>query len=357
MVDRQLQKAGPGSHQIQVSGDLVVVEGVTEERAREIAEATAQRAIAEYTEEAESTALSRIRTFDEELLGRLAESDILGALADPGVQVLLRRAQVGAACTERPKDHQMLAGLIEDRVRRGSERHVRAGINRAVEVVDQIEESALMGLTVFWAATRFTPAVGPMEQGLDAWESLFSQLIVDELPLGRDWLEHLDILDALRTGQVQKLKRFSEYCSTVLGGYVAPGVEVGSEQEREVRERAAALDVELPDIPHELKPGFKRMPFTNLHALEQAVAATSDLTPEQKHGAVDMAKDPFGLGVVDQSLVEALMERVEARPHLAALKEWWDQIPGTVAPTAVGRVLARANAMRYDTLGLIADDD
>lgn len=141
----QGQKAGSGSNQVQVAGDLVIVQGVTEERALQIARDAARDIISEYSAESHQVADERISKFDQAMVRNLSQSDLLGALGDPALQVTLRKAQIGAASTEREADYEILAALIDDRAKRSSDRPVRAGINRAVEVVDQLDDAALGG--------------------------------------------------------------------------------------------------------------------------------------------------------------------------------------------------------------------
>lgn len=349
--EKRTQKAGDNSKQIQVAGDLVLHTGISEERARQIAEATARSVIAEYSQEANEVGLERIGKFDSELVGRLSAAGYLGAFADPAFQVLLRKAQLGAASTERESDYDMLARLLEDRVARGSERRIRAGVDRAVQIVDQVDESALVGLTVFVAATQFTPVSGDIEEGLDVLDQLHGQLLKSDLPTGPDWLDHLDVLDAVRLSGNLSLKKFSEFFPQHVAGYVAPGLPTDSEERTEALRKLLSVDVSLPEEPHLLKTGHSRISLPTVVAFETGLEQMA--LDEERAAAVRDAASDYGLGRVDHEAVPAFMEAVESRPNLRRLKEWWDSISGTVVVTSVGKVLARANAQRCDELGLL----
>lgn len=351
MTDGQNQRGGPNSQQIQVAGDLVLLQGVTEERAKEIAADAARKVVEELTTEAGVNAAGRIGAFDEALVEKLALAGELGVFADPAFHVILKRAQLGAASSEREADYDMLAELLTDRARRGQDRKVRAGIHRAIEIVDQVDDEALAGLTVLQAASQFRPTSGDPEAGLDAFESLFEELITGDLPTGMEWIDHLEILDTVRISQVSTLKKFEVYFPAQVPGYVCRGLEAGSDAARIVREKANGAGLRISLVDHLFRPGFLRLPYVSVLDLEQKFS--DHLTPEQRQSATEIARDLVGIDVVEQSAVPLLMEQLDQRPHLKRLREWWNQIPVAVTVTSAGRVLARSNAKRCDHRGIL----
>jgi hypothetical protein len=76
--------------------------------------------------------------------------------------------------------------LLIHRFQRGENRITRAGISRAVEIVDEISDEALLGLTVCHAVSYFLPASGNIYQGLDVLNDLFGKIIYNKLPTGTD---------------------------------------------------------------------------------------------------------------------------------------------------------------------------
>ena len=349
------QKAGDNSTQYQVSGDLVVVQGVTETRALEIATQAAHDVMANYSAESQEIALDRIGKFDVALVKKLADSDLLGALADPAVQVALRKAQLGAASSERESDYDLLASLIEDRVKRGSDRPVRSGIDRAVEIVDQIDDTALTGLTVMQAASQYQAVSANIEPGLTAMETLLTELLSGRaLPTGVAWIEHLDVLGAIRIEGLQSFLKFDAFWPSKTPGYVAMGVEAESEAEDLGRKEMAGYGLDLNPVPdHELKPGFRRLPFAREEELATLLRDTAHRPETDVEGAVRVANDIFGLGTRDETAAVEFLRLVKLRPSHARLAEWWDSLPIYFSVTPVGRVLARANAQRLDAEGLL----
>lgn len=354
MIGRgQGQRAGAGASQVQVAGDLVLIQGVNEERAFEIAREAAKGVIAEYSEESYAVAEERIGKFDVAMIRNLSQADLLGALGDPAVQVTMRKAQIGAASTEREGDYEILAGLIEDRVKRSGDRPVRASINRAVEVVDQIDGLALAGLTLMQAAQQISPMAGAIGAGLDDMERLLEQLMDDvALPEGIEWVEHLDVLGAVRLDGIQTFRTFDEYWPTKTPGYVSAGVPYDSEEIPPALRRLMDRQVIMQPDEHELKPNYLRLRFPSVEALDQALVAAGK-SEEDRLTVIDVARNTFMLDTADPNLFAAYMEKARARPCHLRLAEWWGGLSQHFAITTVGRVLARANAKRLDQLGLL----
>ncbi|TFB58965.1 LPO_1073/Vpar_1526 family protein [Cryobacterium sp. Sr3] len=346
-MNRQSQSAGANSTQVQASGDVVI--GISESRAREIAEVTARSVVAEYTDESIYQIQERIIKLDDRVIASLIRSGRLSVFADPGFQRAYKKAQNGAAVSDREDDYELLAALLTDRAERGPDRLVRAGIERSIEIVDQIDQDALRGLTVFQAIQQYSPLAPGLEHGLEAMGQLFNDLLDGPLPLGSDWLDHLDILDAIRINQVNTLKPFREFYPSTQPGYLASGAELnGVPWLVEV----AGHEIEIPDlvIPHELKPGSVRLAASKELTLDSTLARIS---PDERAAIVEKAKVTLGFGPVDDALLDPFFERLRLHSSLQQIEVWWDQIPQAVQVTSVGKVLARANAHRLDVRGVL----
>src|SRR4051812_15960870 len=109
MMDKKaIQRAGDQSNQFQVAGDLVMVSGITEERAKEIAEIQVRKVMEELSKESEPLAAERISQFNQRLVTKMSDQEDLSVFADPGFQLQLRKAQLRAACTSEVDDHELL---------------------------------------------------------------------------------------------------------------------------------------------------------------------------------------------------------------------------------------------------------
>lgn len=349
---KQEQQAGDNSNQWQVTGDVTVIQGISEERAREIARVTASEAVERYATEAQAVAAERIDAFDGAMIERLARINALGYMADPAFLVTVRKAQIGAASTERQDDYDILAALLEDRANRIDERPVRASVNRAVEVVDQLDTDALRGLTVLQAVVSYSPSRGSLDNSLDLLENLLRQLVDGPLPYGREWMDHLDVLHAARASSSDTFIEFGEFWSSKAPGLISVGLPDGAEEIEHGRDALLALNVRMPVIPHELKPGYVRFPAVSEEGL-RGVLSEIGVEGDRKEGTVALAKGQFRAFERDLDLIPLYLEKVDLRPTLRAVHEWWAQLPKHLALTPVGSVLAKANANRLDKARLL----
>lgn len=346
--ERQTQRGGEGSLQIQVAGDYIV--GIDEARAKEIAIATSQQVIAEYTQEALATVQARIDELDTRVIRTLDEKGQLNAFADPAFQRTVKKAQNSAAATERESDYDMLAALLSDRAGNPRDRMSMAGIDRAIEIVDLVDDEALRGLTVLHAVGTWVPASSFLGDGLNALERIFSQLIDGPLPLGNEWAEHLDVLDAVRVGSIGTMRDYDELMLSRMDGYTAAGLPT-----EEVPEFVGGS---FPEgypwshfvVDHELRPGYKRIATPTMEKLRELMKEQGF----QEDAIVEIeghAKNLFGIGNTEPQVREAFMTELNSRPALRAVGEWWAQIFTVVQPTTVGKTLATANAFRLDAEG------
>lgn len=359
----QSQRAGAGASQIQVTGDYHHHDhsGITEERALQIAQAEAQRLIEQYAIESQPVSAGRIAQLDARVVRLLAAQELLDALAQPAFQVSLRKAQIGAASTDRTSDYDLLAGLLAERAARGSERPLRAGVNRAIEVVDQLDEDALAGITVFEAVTRIIPSGRVLSASLAKINDTLALVMPPNgaLPVGREWLDHLDILDAVRVDPVQSFRDFDEYIPDQTPGFISEGVAEGSDAHLRALEKLRDVHVD-PSVlvAHELKPGFLRIASPGIVYFERGLRKRQQdgtLTENQVDACLDVARSEMRMTEIDATLRPAFIEEWVKHPTLNDVREWWKQFPVHFYLTVVGKSLARANQQRLDLSGVFLD--
>lgn len=353
----QSQRAGQGATQIQVTGNYIVQHGVTEERAQEIAEDTARQVVAEYSTEARELIEARITELDQRVINTLGSSGELDAFADPAFARAYRKAQEGAAASERELDYDMLAALIAKRVKRPRDRPLIAGIDRAIEVMDRVDADALRGLTAAYAFQTWTPVTGSISEGIAVLDGIFERVIDGALPEGSAWLDHLDILDAVRVGTrgLGGMKTVEQYYGDALDGYVAPGVESPGPE---------FVGGELPGVrwgdsvvDHELRPGFRRLRAISKAQFEKQQREVSN-DSSFSETVIAQAVAVFGLGQQDEKAREALRFRIREALHLGPMADWWDRnTEFSFQLTSVGQALARANCFRMDPGGYLPRDE
>ena len=352
------QKSGDNSNQLQVQ-TVNIYQGITEERARQIIREESDK-ITVYTQEAHSTACERISKLEESfILASRKIDNALESFADPAFQLLLRDAAERAAATEREEDYDLLSQLLICHIQKGKERMNRAGIHRAIQIVDEIDNDALCALTVFHAAGNIFPAVGSCMQGFMIQETMFSNLMYLSLPEGDGWLDHLDVLGAIRINSFGKLKSLKEYNAETLNGYVCVGIKKDSKDyDNAVSLLRNLVRVENVLVDNELIDGYVRLCIPNERAIDQ-LEITYPSTTNQP--VVHVPADPKVKGAIrqiwnmyskDATLLSKVKQEFNTRfdsfEHLKILAAWWDAIPHSLDLTSVGKVLAHTNARRCD---------
>lgn len=361
MINSQSQKGGDGSTNIQTQ-QMVMHIGIDEKRAREIYQEMNLQLRKDYSLEALTIANSRVIEFENRLMPKMAQVEgALEAFADPSFQLLLIEAQKTAAATERPADYDLLSELLIHRFQKGENRIARAGISLAVEIVDKVSDEALLGLTVTHAVNTFLPITGDTLEGLDVLNDLFGKIFYSELPTGQVWLDHLDILDAVRLNPFGGLKKVEQYYPENMHGYVDVGINKNSEN----HDKAVEIlnNYNLPSsilIEHALNSDFIRLCIRSIKSIDElslvhTILHDGRLTHVQEKLSEDQEqaiKSIYELyskdGTIRQNNVSSFMNEWDKRPNLKTLREWWDNIPTGFTVTSVGKVLAHSNAQRCD---------
>ena len=357
----QTQTAGDNAQQIQGQNVTIINQiGITEQRAREICSEMYAVAKRDLTFEAEKMALERVNKLEDRLMPKMHR--IEGALqnfADPSFQVFLAKANKAAACTDRESDYDLLSELLVHRIEKKNSRKDLVGLNRAVEIVDQITDEALSGLTVFFAVSQYNPVAGFLDQGLSILNNLYNKLPLANLPVNKDWLEELDVLDAVRISSMGSLKKLEQYWSENFPGFVAVGIKKNGDKWNDVSNMLNNCGLSTSFlISNILLDDYALIPVIDEKAIDSFVqtrirvpdgmVSYYPFSDEQKqilHKIFSMYdKSPNLMNKVKQSFVEKL----DSYDAIKKVRMWWNSIPYAVAVTAVGRVLAHANAKRCD---------
>lgn len=354
MWSRAGQRAGDGSAQLQVAGDLIVQQGITEERALEIADARARAVIAEYAGEAQKIAEERIQQLNTRMVDVLSNQSRLEALAEPAVLLQLQRGQESAASTERESDHDLIARLIGDFAERRDNRPVRAGVARAVEVIDKLDSSALRAITLHAALEQYSPLAIEFDRGMSTLNALFEDLLeVESLPRGSEWIEHAEVLDVLRIQSFGSFSKFHDWYWKRTPSYVCVGVAEGSPEADMLRADLEREQCGPLLIDHKLRPGWLRLASPSISSLLELYPAMGAERMERLRPILAQA----GMETPDPEAQEKFFTHLGVLPAFQALMSWWDQLEPSFRITSVGRVLARANAQRLDVRGVLPGID
>ena len=359
MSDKQSQKAGDNAQQIQTQTMVVHNHGIDEKRVREICQEKISQAIEVYTQDAEKTVRLRIAKLESVLMARLkAMEDDLEAFLDPSFQLLLVATQKAAASTERQADYELLAELLAQRTQVGEDRMSRTAIRGAVEIVSEVSDEALLGLTIICYLPEILDlAMERIPMAMERWNNRVGQLLYCSLPQGKDWLDHLYILKAMRVGGADYLKKIEEVISSVVPGYMDVGILKDSENHQEaikiLMREGLPLDIL---VEHDLNKDYLRVnlprrdKIDGIRIRESPHAPIRFLTDPEK-GAIESLYDLY---VQDEGLrrenISRFIEEWDKWPNLRVLRLWWDAVKEYPDITSVGFVLAQANAERIGLL-------
>lgn len=355
---KQIQKAGENSRQVQMINPTFVC-GIDEKRVREVCSEIAVDTIKQCTAEATATATARIEEFTTTLIPRIEriEADF-HSFSEPDFQFSLRSAQKTAASTDREADYEMLSELLVHRIEKKGDRKTRASISKAVEIVNEVDDDALCALTVVYAMENWAPVTGIISDGLQTLNRLFQSLLYHVLPQNFDWAYHLDVLNALRVSSL-KLNKLEDCYPSWLNGYTCVGIQKDSETYKQALD---ILDsVELPHIlltNHELLDGYTRLPVRTQDLMSKIIIPHIIDSPPSISAREVNAQETIALNKIwtlysDDSKLKAqvkdeFMRKWDTFQALQTIHTWWNSIPFNFTITPIGKVLAHANAQRYN---------
>ena len=355
-MNSQVQKAGDNSSQYQAS-TIIQVNGISEERVRDIVSFECDKAIGSCLAESKLIVERRLSDFKTELYGSVGERmQLFDSLREPSCVDTLGRAANAAIRTDSERDKKLLAELLVKRFETPSDRYVATGVNKAIDIVDYLTDEELAGLTVFFAASTYLPTSASVDEGIKVLADLFDMMPCDRLPSGEDWMDSLDIHDALRVSSLSSLKHYVDYLFEALKGYTVCGFETGSDEEKKARGmlEEAGIPAGLL-VEHELNPGYKRLFVRRVDDLGNiSIVPLGDLSSEARpltDDQRDALRSVFELGSDgsrDDVIKENLEKKVLQYHSLATLKDWWDSIPSALRISSVGKCLANANARRIN---------
>jgi len=249
-------------------------------------------------------------------------------------------------------------------------------ISRAVEVVEQIDEDALAGITFIWLVTGILPSSGDPKEGLGVIDSLAGKFCDGRLPDGPNWLQRLDLLNCINYSPIgfQSMKKWHQILADKRPGYVCAGISAENKDDAASELNGIITGLSQTIVDHLFRPGYCRLNAANsqdaLKALESQLAIMRSLRsqPEAVRQLVEFRiltdsenlgneealrtfLTEIGIDTVNSEATEAMIKYVEANlPALQRLRSWWDSLPGLIQVTPLGQAIAYSNAKRFDEL-------
>lgn len=253
-------------------------------------------------------------------------------LIDPKFQFMIRDANISAAKSSRQEDLEMLTQLLVCHIEKGNDMKKDTGINKAIQIVNEVDYDALCGLTCVASLLNICPSSPSVSDGLQIMDELYSRLLFTELPKGDRWIDHLDVLGAIsiRTGNFYKLKKI---LSDKYDGYVCVGIKEGSEEHEKAKEILVKQNYDLNClVPNECLPGYLRVGCVQKESLKSEIKPIFDLYSNDSN-LLELTQSTF-------------MEKWDSYNNLNTLRKWFEEIPLWFRITSVGYALAQTNAKR-----------
>lgn len=341
------QQSEDGCLNIQTeSGDLKInapinihnQSGIDEKRAREIYTEMFAVTKRDFAAEAENKALERVQKLEDRLMPKMYQIEgALNNFADPSFLFFLTKANKAAACTDRELDYDLISELLVHRVQKKDSQKDKLGITKAVEIVDQITETSLSGLTLL--------------------NKLYGNLPIQDLPYNQDWLDELDILDALRTSSISTLKKLEDYWEERFSGFFAVGIKKDGEKWDIIEKKLESVNLSTSVlVDNVLIEGYLLLPIIYKNKIEKLVYQTSvdgkmvksPITEDQKKVLYDILEMYDRSNDLKQKVKKAFVEKIDSYENLKIVRQWWNSIPHALNVTSVGRILAHVDAKRCE---------
>ena len=285
------------------------------------------------TQASEDICKQKMDMFGSKWIPRITRiENVVNYLIDPKFQFMIRDANISAAKSSRKEDLEMLTQLLVCHIEKGSDMKKDTGINKAIQIVNEVDYDSLCGLTCVATLLSIFPMVPSVNDGLQIMDELYSKLFFTELPKGDKWIDHLDVLGAIgiRTGNFYKLKKI---LSNNYDGYVCVGIKEGSEEHEKAKEILVEHNYDLNClVPNECLPGYLRIGCVQKGSLETELKPILDLYSNDK-SLLEQVQSTF-------------MEKWDSFNNLKKFREWFEEIPLWFRITSVGLALAQTNAKR-----------
>ena len=354
-INNQIQKAGDGSQQNQAQSMTVNNYGISVAELSEVLLKQGQYVREQCTEIANHIVDERLKEFDKRVMSTFApDKSLMDSFKEPTFQLLSREAQLSVIASERESDYDLLTQLLVCHVKKGKEIKNRAAIHQAVKIVSEIDNDALCGLTVAHAFWHYFPRAMTCEDSLKILNDMFSKLLYQDLPTGKEWLEHLDILGIVHISSFvpMEMRKIGEYYSLMLSGIICTGLRVGSDDLKKASDLLTESGISTNMlIPNECLDGFYRLSITNEESIDHLRISTGKsivpLNEKQKQVIKQILRMYSNEPSMKRLAEDRFVQKWNSFETLHKLRLWWEKTPYFVI-TPVGRILAHTNAKRCD---------
>lgn len=350
LTSKQEQHAGDSSNQYQIN-QVTINKGLTENQATKVFQDLIPVVLSSYKDMAARIAEEHINQFKNKLLPRIEKVE--GAFEnfkDPAFQMQLRRAQMSAAVSDQESDLDMLSQLMINHIEAKGDRNKKLGIKKAIEIIGEIDNQALLALTVLYVFLCLIPIEDDVNSGLNTLEELYSKILYQELPKNNTWIEHLEILNTIKIYQYDSNVKINDICTSMLEGYAAAGIKKGSANFNIACNflHSVGMDTDV-FITNPLLEGYLLLPVVNKNELENLSLNKYDKKGQLSSKEIKVLHQIFDLydnGEGKEKAIKNFIELWDEHPNLKRIHDWTDKIPFRIDLNIVGAILSTTNIIR-----------
>lgn len=352
-------KQSAGDHSVQLNINSITFSGLSREDVVALIRLEAKEVLSKAGSVARRVTERRLNEFEKTLVPRLVESRSLQAFEDPAMHILLREAQESAICTDEHNAYQNLTELLIYRANHRNTPNVAAPIKKAIEEVSNISTEALDALTIVFSVMVYYPVTGDIHLGFkhvdDLYESLLTQAL---LPTENDWLDNLEIINAVRVSPFGHRPRFADVMKDCFSGYSALGIK----KETEDHEKANSI-LKTNNIPQAImvenvfNSNYVRLNLPKKEHIDQEAVASAlpsrgvVLNTQQTEALLEICNLYEESGTEFDRVQHEFINSWSCFQHIKEIGDWWDEhiVPCPIfVITSLGKILAHTNAKRIN---------
>ncbi len=179
------------------------------------------------------------------------------------------------------------------------------------------------------------------------------------LPVGSDWIEHLDLLRAIRINSFGRFPNIEDFIARQCEDFAEVGIKKDSDTYNDAIKllsscglRGIGVFVDNPVLTDYVRINISSKNEIDTLSLHNNIAGQIFVIPlnDSQKKALRSIRDKYSK---DAQLLKQMKDWVVKQwglfDNLNRFGEWWKQIPISFDITAAGRILANANANRIDS--------
>ena len=285
------------------------------------------------------------------------------ALKHPEVYKDTLNAIKAAAFSNRQSDFEVLAELLLERYRLNNDVSRNAGISIAINIVNQVSDDAILGVTLLLYYTKFISYDCNVTSILNNLDNVFSKLMYSDLPRGKDWIYNLEMLNAVSLNYMEKYKDAPDRYRELLSDYIVTGIAKESDAYEKaikvIKEASFPCPLDEILIDNDLLEGYLVVNGYLISNLNKGIQLkiTKDGN-DKRYDPTDKQKDALRkvlslyckAGDKQLKVKNNFYSEWSKRSNLTKFSSWLKQMPCNVILTPIGMALAQANAKRLITV-------